>query len=333
MSLPRKAAIVVVLFLLGLIAIRHHKGSKPHEISRSRILLGTVVEITALGANAGHLDAAVTAAFAEMARIDRLMGPKGPGSDAVRVSRARRSATVSPETAKVVAVGLRIARVSGGAFDMGLGRLKTLWGIESDHPRVPSPAALRQTLIGTGPGDLQVHGDRILKKSPATILDMGGIAKGYAIDRAVAILRRAGIRHASVNAGGDIRLIGDHEGRPWRIGIQHPRDSKRLLATLSLKDTAVVTSGDYERFFLKNGVRYHHLFDPRTGTPARLSQSATVVAPTATLADALSTAAFVLGPRKGIALLERFPGVEGMIVDAKGKPYATPGLKKRITWP
>lgn len=333
MSLPRKAAIVVLLLLLGFIAVRHHKGSEAHVVERSRILMGTVVEITALGGNAGHLDAAVTAAFAEMARVDRLMGPKGAGSDAVRVSRAAQGAAVSPETAKVVAMGLRVAQASGGAFDMGLGRLKTLWGIESDHPRVPSAAAIRQALIGTGPGDLQVRGARILKKSPATALDLGGIAKGYAIDRAVAILRRAGIKHASVNAGGDIRLIGDHEGRPWRIGIQHPRDPKRLLATLSLKETAVVTSGDYERFFIKNGVRYHHLFDPRTGRPARLSQSATVVAPTATLADALSTAAFVLGARKGIALLERFPGVEGMIVDAKGKPYATPGLKKRITWP
>ena len=138
------------------------------------------------------------------------------------------------------------------------------------------------------------------------------------------VLRRAGVKNASVNAGGDIRLIGDRRGRPWRIGIQHPRDAEKVLATLSLQDTSVVTSGDYERFFIKDGVRYHHLFDPRTGYPASRCMSATVVAPNAALADALATAAFVLGPEKGLSLLERYPGVEGLLVGADGKPGSHP---------
>jgi thiamine biosynthesis lipoprotein len=332
-SFTRPVVIVLLLALLGFIAIRHHTGANPQQVHQTRILMGTVVEITALGENPDHLQAAVTTAFKEMERIDRLMGPKGPHSDAVRVSEAEQSAEVSPETAKVAATGLQVARTSDGAFDMGLGRLKTLWGIESPHPRVPSPAAIRQALTGTGLGDLRVEGNRIFKRNAAIGLDLGGIAKGYAIDRAVAVLRRARVKYASVDAGGDIRLIGDHRGRPWRIGIQHPRHSDRLLATLSLQNTAVVTSGDYERFFIKNGVRYHHLFDPKTGYPARLSQSATVLAPNATLADALSTAAFVLGPKAGLALLERYPRVEGLIVGADGKSVWTPGLKGKITWP
>jgi thiamine biosynthesis lipoprotein len=129
-----------------------------------------------------------------------------------------------------------------------------------------------------------------------------------------------------------MRLIGDHEGRRWRIGIQHPRRTDALLATLDLADCAVVTSGDYERYFERDGVRYHHLFDPRSGRPARLCQAVTVVAPQAALADALATATFVLGPEKGLELLRGYPGVEGLIVAADGSSVTTDGLGGRVQW-
>jgi thiamine biosynthesis lipoprotein len=179
---------------------------------------------------------------------------------------------------------------------------------------------------------LHLDGRRVEKAHPALTVDLGAIAKGYAIDRAAEVLRRAGIESAAINAGGDIRLIGDHGARPWRIAIQHPRDSARPLATLELADAAVVTSGDYERFFEQDGVRYHHIFDPRTGYPAGRCQSVTVVAPSAALADALSTAVFVLGPEEGFALLQRFPEAEGLIVAADGTPQASPGLEAKLTW-
>ena len=186
---------------------------------------------------------------------------------------------------------------------MGLGRLKQLWNIEGEHPRVPNAAEITAALAGTGLGDLRLAGQVVTKDDPRLAVDLGGIAKGYAVDRAIAVLQAAGVRHASVNAGGDIRLLGDRGDRPWRIGIQHPRKSDAILATLDLADTAVVTSGDYERFFERDGVRYHHLFDPATGQPARRCQSVTVVAPEAMLADALATAVFVLGPGPGLKLL------------------------------
>jgi thiamine biosynthesis lipoprotein len=333
LSFTRPIVIVLLLAALAFLALRRLPGDSPQKVSRTRILMGTVVEITALGDDADRLQAAITSAFEEMERIDRLMRPDGDGSDVFRISQAPQSAEVSEETAKVIALGLKVARASDGAFDMGLGRLKTLWGIESDHPRVPTPDEIRRALIGTGLGDLHLTGRRVFKDNPTLAVDLGGIAKGYAIDRAIEILRQAGVKNASVNAGGDIRLIGDHQGRPWHIGIQHPRDTQKVLATLSLQGTSVVTSGDYERFFIKDGVRYHHLFAPKTGYPASLCMSATVVAPSATLADALATAAFILGPQKGISLLERFPGVEGLLVGADGKPVLTPGLKGKVTWP
>jgi thiamine biosynthesis lipoprotein len=137
---------------------------------------------------------------------------------------------------------------------------------------------------------------------------------------------------ASVNAGGDIRLLGDRGGESWRIGIQHPRDPDGLLAVLPMQEGAVVTSGDYERYFEADGIRYHHLFDPRTGFPARLCQSATVVAPTAAWADALATAAFVLGPESGRRLLEELPEVEGVLIAADGARHVTRGLQGKIEW-
>ena len=328
--------LIVIVFLAALAALagwRLHAGQCPAEVERSRVLMGTVVEITAFGNGRSTVDRAVTAAFDEMGRIDALMGPHGSKSDAVRLSGSATLVAVNPETAAVIAEGLQVATQSGGAFDMGLGRLKKLWGIETDHPRVPTPAEIRRALTGTGPGDLALSSDQVRKRAAAVEVDLGGIAKGYAIDRAVAVLRAAGIRHAAVNAGGDIRLIGDRLGRPWRIGIEHPRDPQKMLAALDLSDLSVVTSGDYERYFIRNGIRYHHIFDPRTGSPARGCQSVTVVAADATRADALATAAFVLGPAKGLALLERLPGVEGLLVDSHGKVTMTTGLKGKVRWP
>jgi len=332
LSLTRPLVILLLLALLGFLALQRGAGERPQQLSRSRILMGTVVEISAYGADQGRLEAAVTDAFAEMARIERLMRPAGEGSDVARLTASEQGIEVAPETAEVLALGLQVAAESGGAFDMGLGRLKRLWGIETEAPRVPTPAEIRQSLAGTGQDDLRLDGRRAEKAQPALAVDLGAIAKGYAVDRAVEVLRRAGIESAAVNAGGNIRLIGDHGGRPWRIAIQHPRDAAGQLAVLELVDTSVSTSGDYERFFERDGIRYHHILDPRTGYPAGRCQSATVVTASAALADALSTAAFVLGPEEGLALLQRFPAAEGLIVAADGTRHASPGLEARLTW-
>ena len=150
-------------------------------------------------------------------------------------------------------------------------------------------------------------------------LDLGAIAKGWAIDRATEKIMSHGIRNAIIDAGGDLRIIGGRPGKGfWRIGVQHPREPGSLLATFDLRDTAIVTSGDYERFFIADGVRYHHILDPATGQPARDCQSVTVLAATAAEADACATAAFVLGPEKGLAFLRSRPGVRGFIVGADG---------------
>ncbi len=294
--------------------------------------MGTLVEITVPAAPSGTADA-VDRAFAEMRRVEELMRPDGPGSEAAAITAAEGPIEVGSETAEVIALGMKVARLSGGGFDMGLGRLKTLWGIETEHPRVPKPEEILSALEGTGPEDLMTDGNRVLKSDPRLAVDLGAIAKGFAIDRAAEILRNSGVTRAVVNAGGDLCVIGDRGDRPWRIGIQHPRDPGALLATLSLENVSVVTSGDYERFFEAQGQRYHHLFDPRTGYPAGLAQSMTVVAPSAALADALATAAFVLGPEQGLALLKEFSQVEGLLVAADGTIFISEGLREKVEWP
>jgi thiamine biosynthesis lipoprotein len=332
---PRRCFLLLLLSLLtaaGPLASCRPSAPAVAEFRQSRLLLGTVVEIVALGPEREVLEGAVGAAFTEIARIEGLMTPHHPASDVARLTAAAGPLEVSAETAAVIARGLQVAAASGGAFDLTLGRLKDLWAIEGEAPHLPTAAELARALAGTGPGSLTLTGRTVSKRDPALAVDLGGIAKGYAVDRAIAVLAEGGVKLASVNAGGDIRVLGDRAGRPWRIGIQHPRQPGEILATIELADVAVVTSGDYERFFERDGVRYHHLFDPRTGLPARRCQAVTVVASEAVLSDALATAVFVLGPGPGLELLRHFPGVEGLVVAADGTVTTTPGLSGRLTW-
>ncbi len=329
-----KRAIILLLavaIVAAVAGVRLRETAETEPVYASRILMGTVIEITAFGPDRRATARAIDAAFAEMARIEALMGP-GEQSDAVRISSADGPVEVSPETAKVLALGLEVAERSGGAFDMTLGRLKALWGIETEAPRVPSPEEIAGALEGSGAQALRLEGATAAKRNPRTEVDLGGIAKGYAVDRAAEVLAAAGIASAAVNAGGDMRLVGARPDRLWRIGIQDPRRSGAVLGTVELRDAAVVTSGDYERFFEHDGVRYHHIFDPRTGYPARTAQSVTVTAPSALLADALATALFVLGPEEGLALLEHYPGAEALIVGADAELHLSEGFEANATW-
>ncbi len=332
MPFNRPLIIFVLALVVALFALGRRSDQNDQTVSRSRLVMGTVVEITAIGSDSDRVAAAVVEAFVEMERIERLMSPHLAQSDVARLSAATGPLEVTPETAEVVALGLQVALASGGAFDLTLGRLKALWDVEGEQPQIPEAAGIGRALLGIGPRALQLQGQKVEKADPLLAVDLGGIAKGYAIDRALALLQRSGVGSASINAGGDLRLLGDRQGRPWRIGIQHPRKAGQLLATLELTDAAVVTSGDYERFFEQDGVRYHHLFDPRTGYPAKLCQSVTLVAPNAMLADALATAVFVLGPQQGLALLEQFPGAEALVVAADGSRQVSPGLESRLQW-
>lgn len=333
MSFTRPAIVLLLLIsLVSVLFLRHCGGDRPITVERSRIIMGTVVVITAIGEKEADLNDAVTGAFDEMARLERLLSPHLPDSEVARLSRSDHGMKVNSDTLNVVALGLEAARSSKGDFDLTLGRLKDLWSVEDATPRIPSDEQIADALQGTGPEALQIDGSRISKKDPELHVDLGGIAKGYAVDRALEVLAKRGIAHASVNAGGDLRVRGSKVSRPWRIGIQHPRRKGEVIAVVPLENRALVTSGDYERYFELDGVRYHHLFDPETGRPARGSMSVTVVAETTARADALATIAFVRGPERGIAFLENQDDVEGLIIDADGRRLVTDGLKGNVEW-
>jgi thiamine biosynthesis lipoprotein len=316
----------MIVLLLGLLAMTWWRlQPKDEEIRHSRLLMGTVVEIMAGGQEADQMETAVEAAFAEITRLDLLLSNYQESSDISLLSQSTTGCDVKAETAEVIALGLDVTQRSGGAFDMTLGRLKALWGIESEHPAVPDQQEIFAALTGIGPGSLAMDGRYVIKKQAQLLIDLGGIAKGYAVDRAISVLKQHNIQRAAVNAGGDMYLLGQRSERPWRIGIQHPRHKEAVLETVEVSNRAVVTSGDYERFFEQDGQRYHHIFDPRTGFPARSCQSVTIISDSVALGDALATAVFVLGPQAGLVLLAKYPGTEGLIVSADGTLYHSPG--------
>jgi len=323
---------LVLLLILVALLVWLRQPAADSQISRTALVMGTLVEIKVYSDDRKHAELGIDVAFAEMTRLEQLFSTHIPTSEISLLSAAERSMTVSSETASLLRLGQEIARRSAGSFDMTLGALKDLWRIESENPRIPAESAIKAALIGIGPDALQIDGRQVRKRVSSLKIDLGGIAKGYAVDRAVEKLRQSGIRSAAVNAGGDIRLLGDRQEKPWRIGIQDPRQSGEIIATLNLKNHSVVTSGDYERYFEKDGVRYHHLFNPQTGQPARECQSVTVVAADVATADALATAAFVLGPQQGLVLLEQTENVEGLLVAADGQRLATRGLEGLLEW-
>jgi thiamine biosynthesis lipoprotein len=227
---------------------------------------------------------------------------------------------VSGELLSLLVQAVEVSRETGGAFDVTVGPLVALWQFDVGG-KVPAPEDLELALglVDYRGLDLDVKESTVGLAAGGMKIDLGGIGKGFAVDRAANLLLEEGVENAIIDAGGDLRLLGSRPGKDfWRIGIRHPRDPARLLVSLDLADRAVVTSGDYERFFMAGGKRYHHLLDPATGLPAEGCQSVTVVAGDTASADAYATAAFVLGPRRGLELLRRLPGVEGIIVDREG---------------
>jgi len=301
------------------------------EIRRSRLIMGTVVEIMAGGQDSSKLESAVDAAFTELERLDKLLSRHNPDSDVSRLSESGSGSKIAAETAEVITLGLHVAERSDGTFDLTLGRVKALWGFDKEEPSVPEQEALAAALADIGPTALSLNGQEVSKRAPHLQVDLGGIAKGYAVDRAIAILKKHGVTSAAVNAGGDMYLLGQRTQRSkrpqhaWRIGIQHPRQKDGVLETVQVRDRAVVTSGDYERFFEQDGVHYHHIFDPQNGLPARVCQSVTIIADSVALGDALATAVFVLGPEAGLLLLTQYPQAEGLIVAADGTLHTSPG--------
>jgi FAD:protein FMN transferase len=295
---------------------------------RQESIMGTAItaELWADDALSGH--AAIDAVMAEMHRIDRAMSPHKADSELSRINRLAASEPVrlSAEMFGLIERAIGFSALSGGAFDISYASVGHLYDYRARIAPGSSALANARAAIGWRGLKLDRAARTLAFAHPGMRIDLGGFAKGHAVDNAVAILAALGIEHAFVSAGGDSRVIGDKRGRPWTVGVRHPRDAKALVAVLPLEDTAVSTSGDYERFFEEAGVRHHHIIDPATGRSPAAIHSVTILAADGLTAEALSKTLFVLGIRRGMALIESQAGVDAVVVDAHGQLHYSTGL-------
>ncbi|HBE89319.1 MAG TPA: FAD:protein FMN transferase [Elusimicrobia bacterium] len=287
----------------------------------SRPLMDTFVTVTAYGDRAAAR-AAADAAFDEMDRVVKVFNAHDPDSELGRLNASAGAAPfgVSPELFGLIELSLRYSELTGGAFDITVGPVLDLWREARRTGRIPGTKALAAARARTGwRGVILDPGERTIKFAvPGMKLDLGGAAKGFVVDKGVEELRRRGVKAALIDAGGDLRAYGRPPGRKfWKIGIKHPREKGALLGLLKLAEPAVATSGDYERYFEKDGKKYHHIIDPVSGGPAPRSVGVTAVAPTCAEADIIATALFVMGPEKGLALLETAGGLDAAVVTAE----------------
>jgi FAD:protein FMN transferase len=299
--------------------------------------MGSDVHFTAWTSDEAATAAAFDKAFDEFDRLDGLMSVWREGSDIVRLNAAagRAPVPVSAEVREVIADARQMSEWTGGKFDVTFGALSGLWKFDHDLDGAIPPradVAARLPLIDYRALEVDEGAGTASLARAGMKAHLGGIGKGYAVDRAAAILRAAGVKDFMIQSGGDLYLAGRRGARPWRAGIQDPRGAPdSVFAAIDLTDVAFSTSGDYERFFMRDGRRYHHILDPDTGEPARGCRSVTIVASRATLADGLSTGVFLLGGEAGMALIERLPDVEGVIVTSNNEVLVSSGLKGRLT--
>ena len=303
----------------------------PPRETRSLPLMGTLIDVSL---PVGHGEA-IDAVFAVFKDVDQKMNEWKEGSPLAELNRAagKGAVAVPADLRALLARSKELAALTDGAFEPTWASLWGLWDFKAKEPRPPDDAALRRAVALIDWRALHIdeqNGTARLAREGMKV-GLGGIAKGWALDRSAELLRARGIQSFLLSAGGQVYAGGTNGGAPWKVGVRDPRgDPDDWFAILEVVDASVSTSGDYERFFVKDGVRYHHILDPKTGRPSRGLRAATVVARDATLADALSTALMVMGPEKGLALIERLPGVEALVIDEHGRVSTSSGLTGRV---
>jgi len=291
-------------------------------------VMGTEAKVEFQADSKQLADKLIKEVVAEMNRIDHLMSPFRAESELSKLNQAAfgRPLQVSAEMYQLLELSIKYSKLTNGAFDITFSSLGYLYDFKKELKPTQKEIDSLTSSIDYQSIVLLPETTSVKFKNRNTRIDLGGIAKGHAVDQCIKLLQTAGIKNAFVSAGGDSRVIGKKNDRLWYIGIRDPRDSEKLIVNLPLEEVSISTSGDYERFFIKDNVRYHHILDPKTGDSARDSQSVTILAPNSTHADALSTSVFVLGPIKGLALINSIPNISAIIIDKKGKMSFTDDL-------
>jgi len=312
-SLLMKRKIIQISFLILLLVVIYvritNERSKPTK--ETRFALGTFVTIDILEKNK-HNREIIDSAFALIQTLEEQFSLTYPESEINKINECKYSIAISENMRDLLQKSKQMSIESDGAFDMTIGKIISMYDFVDGI--MPSTEEIDSALSFVGYEKIICHEGNLIKNDPQMFIDLGGIAKGFIVDKATQYLKEKGIDDAVINAGGDLFVMRNPETEYWKIGIQHPRNQAALFGSIKVKDRAVVTSGDYEQFFMKNGQRIHHIIDPKTGLPSYNSISVTVIAPNATIADALCTAIFIMGPEVGIKLVDRKDDVEALII-------------------
>jgi len=330
----RRASVTVVVAIVAVAGVRAHAEDDPGQTRWLRYLMGTAIRVEVHDGSAAERRQAADEAFGALGEVDRLMSNYRNDSELTHLNQTAASANV-PVSAPMLAVlqaAERVSRASSGAFDVTVGPLVSLWGFKDKRPHVPTPGELARVRDVIGYQLVTIDGEAgtVSFARPGVEIDLGGIAKGFGVELAAASLRRRGL-NGLIDAGGNQYFVGRPAGKSaWSVGIRHPDRADALLGTIDIPEGSLSTSADSSNFLVADGRKYGHLLDPRTLQPADASLSVTIVSADGTLADALSKAVFVLGPKQGLKLLESFPGTAALIAyreDGGGVGLAiSPGL-------
>jgi len=299
-------------------------------VQKTEFIMGTDITITVVARNAEQGEAAIELGMAELRRLDAMLSRFKESSEVARINRnaGMKPARVSPELLNVVERATAVSKLSGGIFDITIGPLVVLWQSRMKEGKIPSNDEINTVLPLVNYRNIIIEqkASTVFLKKKGMIIDLGGM-KGYGADRVADLYKSRGIHNALIAVAGDIRALGVREdGSPWKIGVQHPRDPGKMLTILKLTDKCISTSGDYERFVIKDNKRYHHIIDPRTGRPSTGVTSVTLIGETGSFVDPLAKIPFILGPEKGLELIKKF-GIEAIIVDDAGAITTTAGIK------
>ena len=312
------------------------RSAERHLVRRGFQAMGTEISFAVLSDDDEGASRAIDAGFAEIKRLENLMTTWRDDSEVSRINQQAGVApvTVSPETLEVIEAAQHASKISGGVFDITFYAMRGLWKFDEDlEAKLPPAAEIKKRLALIDYRKLVVDHDKrtVFLTRKGMAINLGGIAKGYAVDRAVALLRQAGYHDAIVQAGGDLMCSGSKNGAPWVTGIRDPRGERSdVFAKMMLTNHAFSTAGDYERYYILGGKRYHHIIDPRTGYPATRSRSVTIYAPTALTADAVDDAVFILGWQKGFEMIDKLDDVGAVVVDDKGQVHVSKRVQDRV---
>lgn len=304
---------------------------------QSHRAMGTTIRFRVMAEDRAKLESTAKAIFAEFDRLDRQLSVWHPNSEVSQINAAAglHPVVISNDSFALIERAIAVSKASDGAFDLSFAALSGLWRFDHDHDdKIPDPKAIAARLPSVDYRQIALDPEKhsVFLKKKGMSIHLGGIGKGYAVDRGVKIAKAEGLTHFILQAGGDLFLAGERApGTAWRVGIQDPRARRNeAFAMAPVVDQAFSSSGDYERYFIQGNKRYHHILDPKTGQPASKARSVTVLSDSAELADALSTAIFVLGAKRGLAMLTTFVGTEAVIVDAQNKLWVSNGLKPKL---